>query len=196
MKALIIDNGTSYLRQLQELLRGHSVEVLPYWRLTEGVPLANCDVVILSGGHLFPVLGNEINLQNEISFVKMAAVPVFGICYGFQVIARAFGATLEKMERKEHGILEIAVSQQDPLFKGISSFKVFESHRWVIRESAPELMALARSVDGIEVIRHASRPIYGVQFHPEMFVDRTCGDEIFHNFLSLIGSVAAGEAFG
>ena len=39
--------------------------------------------------------------------------------------------------------------------------------------------------DGIEAIRHKTYLIYGVQFHPEMFVDKTCGDEIFHNFLRL-----------
>jgi anthranilate/para-aminobenzoate synthase component II len=42
-----------------------------------------------------------------------------------------------------------------------------------------------RSKDGIEAIKHRTRPIYGVQFQPEKFIEPTCGRDIFNNFLKL-----------
>lgn len=182
MKFLLIDNGTSYLLQLEKLLSGHSFRVIKYFELGSVNPM-DFDVVILSGGHSFPVQGNDERLRGEIDLVKNFPRPIFGICFGFEIIAHTFGAKLERMENKEKGILDIKITEQDDLFLNISGFQVFESHRWVVREPGENLIALAISKDGIEVIKHKTKPIYGVQFHPEMFVEKTCGDEIFYNFL-------------
>jgi len=45
---------------------------------------------------------------------------------------------------------------------------------------------MIKSRDGFEVIKHSTKPVYGFQFHPEMFEDKTCGDEIFKNTLGLL----------
>lgn len=78
------------------------------------------------------------------------------------------------------------ISTKDDLFLGIDKFSVYEAHRFVVRETPPELIVLAKSKDGIEAFKHISLPIYGVQFHPEMFIDQTAGKSVFENFLSLI----------
>ncbi|MEI6144754.1 MAG: gamma-glutamyl-gamma-aminobutyrate hydrolase family protein, partial [Candidatus Berkelbacteria bacterium] len=76
--------------------------------------------------------------------------------------------------------------QNDPIFANISNLKVYESHRWIVKKVGEDLLALAKSEDGIEVIKHKNRLIYGVQFHPEMLADDTCDQTIIKNFLTLI----------
>lgn len=187
MIILIIDNGTSYLPQLKKLINDE-VEVISYSQITKKSDdyFKHFDAVILSGGHSVPVVKNEIKLGAEVYLIKNIKKPIFGICYGFEIIASTFGANLEQMKNKEHGILDIKVVIQDDIFKNIPNFKVFESHRWVVKEMSKDLIPLARSKDGVEAIKHINLPIYGVQFHPEILVDQTCGDEIFRNFISLI----------
>ncbi len=182
MKILIINNGTKYFSQLKKLLVNIPFETIKYSKINSVDP-NKFDAIILSGGHKFSVQGNENRLQNEINFIRNAKTKIFGICFGFEIIANAFGAKLERMRSKEKGILEIKVLKQEKIFSNLPNFQVFESHRWVVKEAAENLLALARSKDGIEAIKHKTRPIYAVQFHPEMFVDKTCGDEIFYNFL-------------
>lgn len=182
MKILVVDNGTSYLEQLKDLLSGHDFFVIRYSDIRD-VRSDDFDAIILSGGHDFPVNGNGEKLKKEIDLINTAGKPILGICFGFELIAYIFGSKLEMMRDKEHGILDIFVVEPDEIFTDIPNFKVYESHRWVIKEPAKDLIVLACSKDGIEAIKHKNKPIYGVQFHPEMFIEKTCGDEIFRNFL-------------
>lgn len=185
MKILIINNGTKHLSQLKKLLAGLPFEVVNYSKINVA-HAKNFDVIILSGGHDFPIYGNETLLKNEINLIKASKAKIFGICFGFELIAYAFGAELKLLQNQDHGIIDINITKPDKIFSNIPNFQVYEGHRWVIKKTAADLIELARSKDGIGAIKHKKRPIYAVQFHPEMFVDKTCGDEIFYNFLNLI----------
>ncbi len=185
MKILIIDNGTSYLAQLEKLVSGHTLQVAKYSEISTVDP-NSFDAIVLSGGHSFPVEGNDERLGQELDLIKGSSKPIFGICYGFEIIAHAFGAKLELMQKGEKGILNIEVVLPDEVFLNIKQFQVFENHRYVAKELPSDMDILARSKDGIEAIKHVTRPIYAVQFHPEMFIEKSCGDEIFNNFLRSI----------
>lgn len=185
MKILLINNKTKHLARLKKLLAGLPFEVIDYSDIDPD-HAKKFDVIILSGGHDFPVIGNEKLLRKEIELVKTSKAKIFGICFGFEVIARAFGADLAPMRKTRRGLIDIKIVEPDEIFSNIPNFQVYEGHRWVVEKTNKNLVALARSKDGIEAVRHKTRPIYGVQFHPEMFVDKTCGDEIFYNFLKLI----------
>ncbi|MFA6421909.1 MAG: gamma-glutamyl-gamma-aminobutyrate hydrolase family protein [Candidatus Buchananbacteria bacterium] len=185
MKILIIDNGTKHLAKLKKLLVDLPFKVVNYSEI-DVAHAKNFDVIILSGGHNFPVCGNEGLLKKEINLIKTSKAKIFGICFGFELIAYAFGAKLKPLKNKEHGIIDIKIVKPDEIFSEIDNFQVYEGHRWVIKKADGDLTALAKSKDGIEAIKHKKRPIYAVQFHPEMFVNKTCGDEIFHNFLKLM----------
>ena len=186
MDILVVDNGTYYLSHLTRLLKKHHCRIIRYSEIDSVCP-NDFDAIILSGGHDFPVSGNQTRLQKEIDLVKKSKRPIFGICFGYELIATALGAKLRLLRKKEKGIADIQVVAKDKIFNNIDSFQVFENHRWVIvRGSSDNLKVLARSRDGIEIIKHKSKSIYGVQFHPEMFVQQTCGDEILNNFLNLI----------
>lgn len=72
----------------------------------------------------------------------------------------------------------------DSILKEIPSpFKVYENNEYVATELPPDLICLARSKDEPEVIKHATKPVYGFQFHPEMFVNETDGEKLLQNFL-------------
>ncbi len=185
MKILLVNNGTSYLAGLKDLLLGLPFLTVNYGQLG-AIDARDFDAIILSGGHDLPVRGSEKFFEKEMQLIRESQKPLLGICLGFELIASAFGLELELMDTKENGIINIKTSKYDPIFSGIESFKVFESHRWVVKETNEDLIALAYSKDGIEVIKHKTLPIYGVQFHPEMFVDQTCGEKIFRNFLKII----------
>ncbi len=185
MKILLIDNGTSYLSQLKNLLSGHMFRVVKYSEINT-INSEDFDSIILSGGHSFSVRGNENRLQKEFDLVKNSIKPIFGICFGFEIIAHTLGAKLELMQNKEYGILTIQVVESDKIFLNIPNFKVFENHRWIVKEPVEGMQVLARSKDGIEAFKIRAKPIYAVQFHPKMFIEKSCGDEVFQNFLDSI----------
>lgn len=185
MKITIVDNGTTYLPQLEDLLEQHYLQILPYSDCT-AASVKDSNAIILSGGHDFPVKGNEDRLEQEIALITQAHVPVFGICFGFELIAATFGAELVRMEAKEKGILDIQVTKPDEIFRHITNFQVYESHRWIVKTLPDDLVALATSRDGVEAFKHAAKPIYAVQFHPEMFVEKHGGAQMIANFLSRV----------
>jgi len=184
MRVLLIDNGTRYLPELHRLLENDDVETVAW----SSVPLEGdhaYDCCVLSGGHTFPVVGHETQLAREFLLVQTITVPVLGICFGFEIIARAFGALLVEQQASERGMLDIEPLQQHPIFSGLRTFRVFENHRWVVQWLPDDLVGLARSRDGFEIVQHRDRPIIGFQFHPEMFPERSDGDDLFRNLFSM-----------
>ncbi len=184
MNILLIDNGTIHLAELKRLLHGHTIKTQKFDQPTLADNLEGIDLIILSGGSQLPVMGNESKYKQEIELIKNCPLPILGICLGFELIGFVFGAELKDMKNKEKGIIDIQTMPTANLFKNLPNFSVFESHRWVINKLPHDLIELARSKDGIEVIKHRTRPLYGFQFHPEMLTEKTCGDEIFFNLLN------------
>jgi len=144
------------------------------------------DLIVLSGGHSAPVIKNTLKLQNEIKLIKNSKTPILGICYGFELIAHVFGARLVEMPVKEKGVLDLKINVSSKIFNNLPNLRVYEAHRWIVKRISKNLKALAHSKDGIEAIKHRTRPIYGLQFHPEMLVDSTCGKTIIDNLLALL----------
>jgi anthranilate/para-aminobenzoate synthase component II len=185
MRILIVDNGTSYLKNLEALFAGDNIKVIKYSRIAK-IKNIDADLVVLSGGHGSPVLSKRDPYRLEIDFIQHATVPILGVCLGYELIAHAFKAELTLMKNREQGILKIVPIRKSPLFKGIKKFSVYESHRWVVKKIPKGLIGLAKSKDGYEIIAHTGSPfIYGVQFHPEMFVQQTSGSRIFKNLLRM-----------
>ncbi len=87
------------------------------------------------------------------------------------------------MDDKYQRIIDIQIIENDHIFNDLPNFKVYEAHRWKIDKVPDGFVVLAQSDECIQAIKHKNREVYGFQFHPEMFVDKTCGDEIFNNLL-------------
>lgn len=187
LKALIIDNGSSYIQRIPSLLGGDLFDITTYDSIS---PKVDYDYYILSGGHYYPIMGHENKYAKEVELIKSTQKPILGICLGFQMIAYSFEASLKRLEIKKQGILDITLLEKsDPLFTGLNAISVYESHRWVVEKLGNDLLPLASSPDGIEIIKHKSKNIYGLQFHPEMFPDQTQGDEIFANFHKIVQNI-------
>jgi len=158
MKTLIINNGSSFIKKLTQLTKG-KVKVVPYNKLNK-IDIKQYDRLILSGGHKFPASSN--NYSQEIKLIKNSKIPILGICLGFELICKAFGSKLGKLSKREKGILNIRLKNQQ------HKIKVYESHLYSIKNVKRPLQALAKSKYGIEIVKHKTKPIIGVQFHPEI----------------------------
>jgi GMP synthase-like glutamine amidotransferase len=179
MKILVIDNGTIRLNQLKKLVDSHEVTVIGLGEI-DLTDSAYFDLIILSGSSLYPIIGSIDLFKSELELIKKTKTPIIGICFGFELIAYAYGASLIKLDHKLQDIIEITTLNNE-IFKGLPNLKVYEAHRWIIKTLPPALIKLAISKNGIEAFKHKTKQIYGFQFHPEMFPDKTCGDEIFFN---------------
>ena len=185
MNILLVDNGSFYLDKLINLIPQANLQISSYNNL-RNISLNKFDAVILSGGHSFSVVYHEPLYQGELNLIRSLNIPTLGICLGCELIAFAFGAKLERMESKEKGLIQVTVNKPDPIFDENTSFVVYESHRWAIKNTPKDLESLAISKDGVEVIKHKTKKIYGMQFHPEAFPDVTTGNRLFLNFFDLV----------
>jgi len=175
MRILVIDNGSSYIDELLYLLEDNDLSVTSFSSDIRSAA-KDKDVVILSGGHSFPIEGNESLFKKEMDFVVDPGVPVIGVCFGSELIARAFGAEIESLPRKEKGMVMIRMSENN-IFPDIEEFPVFENHSFAVKKLPESLIEIASSSDGVEIFRHKLLPVWGLQFHPEMNNEKSGGDE-------------------
>jgi GMP synthase (glutamine-hydrolysing) len=181
MKILIINNGTYFLKELKAALKEHEVSVISFNKVNQ---INDFDKIILSGGHKLNVENHSKKYKKEIDIIRSSSKPILGICLGFELIGKTFGEDLIKLEKREKEILNVKFIKKDKLLEGLNKFKVFEDHRWAIKE-VHFMIPLAQSKEGIEIIKHPKKETYGVQFHPEMFVNKTEGLTILNNFLKM-----------
>jgi GMP synthase-like glutamine amidotransferase len=178
LRTAIIDNGSLHIAALQ-ILSGASY--VRKWNEFRKEDLQNYDLLILSGSHVCPIENNEGQFEQELQLVREWKKPLLGVCFGFELLVHAWGGTLKQIMRQK-GNRDIHALKNDPIFENRESFIVFESHRWVIDSLPAALIPLAKSRDGIEVVRHRILPHYGFQFHPEITGDNQ-GQNLFDNFM-------------
>ena len=137
--------------------------------------------MINPGGTEASALGNTGQYLDEATF------PIFGICVGMQFIAQHFGGIADAAQIPEFGKTTLTITKPEGPFAGIldSPITVWESHNDEVKELPEEFEVLAHSDNcAVQGFRHVSRPIWGVQFHPE--VEHTDhGDTMFRNFIKL-----------
>ena len=184
MKTLIVDNTSKLINELFNLAP-MPVEIVE-WNNLKNIDLNNVNLIILSGAsNLFAIVEHEENLDNEIDLIINSNKPIIGICYGCELVARAFGAKLEKMDTEKRGSVQIKALKKDNLFGDLESFTAYEAHHWVIKNIPEDLEVLGTSDHGVEIFKHRTRPIYGLQFHPEK-TESGSGKIIFENILKEI----------
>ena len=177
MKIVVVNNykETGQIeRAVQNLERctGQSTEKIDFNErdLSRRVVEFEPDLVILTGSSaLLSKPRNQELFQPEIDLVKEAKFPILGICYGHQIIGSAFGSPMRDLGQMVRGYEKVSVVRKHPLFDGLpSDLVVAESHRQELTKVPDEFQHLAQSTTSrVEAIAHRSKPIYGVQFHPE-----------------------------
>jgi GMP synthase (glutamine-hydrolysing) len=138
------------------------------------------DGLILGGG---PTLERAGNCSEYLTKLK---IPILGICLGLQVMAETFGGKVEKGAIGGYAEVDVEVLEEDDILKGLSpKIKTWASHADQVVELPPDFQVLARSeVCEIEAMRHETRPLYGVQWHPEV-VHTEGGTRLLENFLEV-----------
>jgi len=184
---LILDFGSQYTQLIARRVRELHVysEIHPY-----DVPLATIERlapegIILSGGPASVYRADApLPAADVLAFLTRAPVPVLGICYGMNVLNQALGGRIGRAERKEFGPADLRIVRVDPLLAlGGRTTRVWMSHGDRMETLADGLDTLATSDNSPHAaFRHHARPLYGLQFHPEV-THTVEGREILRNFV-------------
>jgi anthranilate synthase component II len=192
MKVLLIDNYDSFtynlVHYLQDISPDVHVEVVRNDALTVKEALAKgADAIVLSPG---PCTPNEAGICLELIKTAPDDLPILGVCLGHQAIGQVMGGTVEGAKDIVHGkVWDVKVLGGD-LFAGVPEhFEAVRYHSLAIRRSGmPNVLTVdAETADGeIMAVSHATRPVYGVQFHPES-IGSQYGKVMLANFLKKAG---------
>jgi len=184
VKVYVVDNGGQWTHRIWRVLRevGCDSKIIPN---TTPVGDIDADALVLSGGAA-RVVWESPKLGNCIDYFERFQGPILGECLGMQLMAIHFGGKAGPSEIPEFGLSRLRVIEEDDLFKGLpKEFLVWESHNDEVKE-APNFTVLALSENcRIQAVKHWHKPLYGVQFHPE--VNNTeHGEEILRNFVGTV----------
>lgn len=187
MKVYIIDNLSSSIEHLEQLISEtiSKPEVIKYNQLNHD-DIKPQDIVILSGSHEHTAVWSGDIFKNEVEIIKHHKGPLIGVCLGHQLIAHAYGSHVHKLAKRLYGLRMISPTIETDLLDGIDDAQVFESHNWSIQKVSYPLIELATSDSGIEILKHRTKPTFGVQFHPEA-LDAGDGRVIFERIIKEIG---------
>lgn len=187
---LVIDNYDSFTYNLVHYLHelGAPTRVIQNDEMSAEAALAlKPKAVLLSPG---PKTPNEAGICLE--FVRRAphGLPILGICLGLQVIAQVYGGEVIPAKTIMHGKVSDIHHDGSGLFEGLPSpFKAARYHSLAVKDGSlkGDLIVNARTKDGeIMGAQHKTRPIYGVQFHPESIASEK-GHALLATFLGLSG---------
>jgi GMP synthase (glutamine-hydrolysing) len=184
-RVLIVDYGSQFTQLIARRVREAHVycEIHPPTRdlawIRDFAPIG----VILSGG---PNSVYDDGAPTADPGLLDLGIPVLGICYGMQLLAHLGGGHVRPHGQREYGRAEIEVLVEEGLFAGFpagSRTPVWMSHGDRVEVPPQDWRILARSGNTpVAAFAHLAKPVYGVQFHPEV-AHTPRGAEVVHNFL-------------
>ena len=186
-RVLVFDFGSQTAQLIARRVREQNVfcEIvrpdLPADRVRELSPKG----LILSGG---PASVYADGAPRPDPAIFELGVPILGICYGMQVLARGMGCEVRPGEDREFGRTTLRVAgQKDPLFDGVPrESTVWMSHGDQVAGLAEAFVPLAKTdTCPAAAVRHRERPVYGLQFHPEV-THTEAGGRLLANFVTTI----------
>jgi GMP synthase (glutamine-hydrolysing) len=183
-KILILDFGSQYTQLIARAVREANVycEIIPFHKNFTIEP--SLKGIILSGSP-FSVNDENAPVVDILSFIQQ--LPVLGICYGAQLTAKEFGGRVDKSNKREYGRAILENHSEDVLLKDLSNHtQVWMSHSDSIAK-LPEGFDILATTESIPVAAFKKTttdtfPLYGLQFHPEVY-HSTEGKKIIKNFL-------------
>jgi GMP synthase (glutamine-hydrolysing) len=187
---LILDFGAQYSQLIARRTRelGVYCEIVPYDVTWNALSLRRPAALILSGGPESTLAEGAPKMDPEI---VEAGVPILGICYGMQLLARDIGAELVPLDQAEYGPAILVVGDREtPLFDGVpEESRVWMSHGDSVVALPDGYRALASTARcHVAAIGNPEKKIYGVQFHPEV-VHTEHGRTVLDNFLHEIAAL-------
>ncbi|MDP7080571.1 MAG: gamma-glutamyl-gamma-aminobutyrate hydrolase family protein [Candidatus Undinarchaeales archaeon] len=196
--------GTVCIEEVRRLLDKRGIPHRTY-RADIGELPSNDDVsglMLCGSDYYLSDIRNEEWVIRELDLLSSANRPVLGICFGHQLVAEAFGGLTAKGKGYSEAVgpTEVEVLEDHPLFKGLpGKILVFEWHEDEVVRVPSGFQVLAQSTDcPVEAMVHKERPIWCVQFHPEVTnlmhehgADNTHGEIIVNNFTNLVESLSS-----
>jgi len=183
----LVDNYDSFTWNLVQAVGklGFAVEVARNDRFDpEEAVSRRPEAVIVSPGPGRPEsAGRSLDM---IAAAEREGIPVLGVCLGHQAIAALHGGRVERAPAPRHGKSSPILHDGEGLFDGVPSpFEAGRYHSLVVSEQGlPDVLRVtARSADGLVMaLAHRSKPVFGVQFHPESVLTPS-GERLLANFL-------------
>jgi GMP synthase (glutamine-hydrolysing) len=184
---LVVDFGAQYAQLIARRVRECHVysEIVPSSMPVSEMLARKPKAIILSGG---PSSVYAEGAPPVPEGLFETGVPTFGICYGFQAMARALGGEVARTDSAEFGGTELKVLQEGLLFAGLPAAQtVWMSHGDSV-VGAPAGFAVTAATDATPVaaMEDPSRGLYGVQFHPEVLHSEH-GQQVLKHFLEAAG---------
>ena len=166
---LVVDFGAQYAQLIARRIREARVysEIVPHTVTAAELAERRPSALVFSGGP------KSVNVEGAPSIdpaVYDLGIPILGICYGAQLIARQLGGTVSNSGRGEYGRCDLTVVGRDVLFAADEDHQsVWMSHFDAIIEAPDGFTVTASSSDApVAALENAERGIYGVQYHPEV----------------------------
>ena len=183
---LLVDNYDSYTGNLLQLIwaaTGDAPELVENDRVDLDT-LDGYTHIVLSPGPGTPHRAKDVGLGIEV--LRRAAVPVLGVCFGFQTMAVALGGRIVPAPQPAHGRIDEVSHDASELFEGVpDAFEAVRYHSLVLDEPVSDgLRVTARSSEGLVMAGESvERGWYGMQFHPES-IATAHGARLVENFLA------------
>ena len=180
---LVVDFGAQYAQLIARRVREANVysELVPHSMPVDEMLAKDPQAIILSGG---PASVFEPGAPRVDKKLFEAGVPVLGICYGFQAMAYALGADVDKAALGEYGKTETFIDKSEGLLEGSPADQNTWMSHGVAVKTAPEGFEVLAHTEGAPVaaMQDESRKLYGVQWHPEV-KHTPMGQQLIETFL-------------
>ncbi|QIX25825.1 glutamine-hydrolyzing GMP synthase [Nocardioides sp. JQ2195] len=166
---LVVDFGAQYAQLIARRVREARVysELVPHTMPVEEMLARNPKAIILSGGPSSVYADGAPGISDE---VFTAGVPVFGMCYGFQLMAKGLGGEVSHTGAREYGRTPVTVGAAGTLLSDIpAAHKVWMSHGDSVTAAPPGFDVLASTeVTPVAAFENLEKKLAGVQWHPEV----------------------------
>jgi len=187
-KIVIIDFGSQFTQLIARKVREVGVysEIINFNQVRNLNKNKSIKGIILSGGPLTATNKNSISLDDYILDLNL---PILGICYGHQILAKKFGGKVKISKTREFGKASVKSKLKSPITKNFFKHKsnqVWMSHQDIVYKIPPGFKKIASSNNSkFAIIANEKKKYYGIQFHPE--VSHTANGKILiQNFVSNI----------
>ncbi|HNG27720.1 MAG TPA: glutamine-hydrolyzing GMP synthase [Chitinophagales bacterium] len=170
-KILIFDFGSQFTQLIARRIRELNVycEIVPYNAKYQDLMSENIKGIVLSGSPFSVLQENALEFP-VLTFIEKYNLPVLGVCYGAQYLAKTMNGAVEKSSKREYGRANINILQGADLLKDIpQKSQVWMSHGDSIIQ-LPDDFELLASTDDIPVaaFKWKNKNVFGIQFHPEV----------------------------
>ncbi len=180
---IVLDFGSQYNQLIARRIREFGVysELHPHTITAEEIKKMNPKGIIFSGGPN-SVYGDKAFHCDPAIFDL--GLPVFGICYGMQLMTHHFGGTVERAEHREYGKAVIQVENESKLYNSLPNEQVVWMSHGDLVTKLPEGFVVDVTSESCPIagMSDESRKFYGVQFHPEVRHSEY-GNDLLKNFV-------------